>query len=580
MALSEGKAILEAIGQDWLLEGEADGGEKICEQAVLLNEQYPGGLAAYVGNAKRLLKDSAEGVNPFEGFVPEVPEGLVLEYGSEEFKKYESIGMDEIKHTGFILVAGGLGERLGYGGIKLELPVEVTTDTCYLEYYIQCLDALQREAGSDKPIPLAIMTSGDTHDKTKELLEKHSYFSRDPETITLMKQEKIPSICDNTGRFVKEAEGVIETKPHGHGDVHQLMHSTGTAKKWGAEGVKWVFFIQDTNAMVFNTTQGALGLSKERGLQVNSICIARKPQEAIGGIARLVSPGKTMTVNVEYNQLDPLLRAYDRMQGRPEQGDVANETGFSPYPGNINTLVFHLPPYLEMLEVTEGLMPEFVNPKYKDSTKTSFAKPTRLECMMQDYPKLLSADAAVGFTTFDRLYAFSPVKNNTKDAAAKEKAGLDANCASSAEADFYKMQCSKLSLCGVEVEEASSSIGYEGINIAWPPRVVLHPSFAPTHAALCSKIGGNNKISSRSTLIVQGRDIHIANLDLDGALRIKAVDGAKVVIKSLKIRNKGFAMKPAEAGAPEAYTIRGYSLDKQEVEDLVFDTPGEYTIEK
>lgn len=43
-------------------------------------------------------------------------------------------------------------------------------------------------------------------------------------------------------------------------------------------------------------------------------------------------------------------------------------------------------------------MPEFVNPKYTDGTKTKFKSPTRLECMMQDYPKSLGPQA--------RPYAF------------------------------------------------------------------------------------------------------------------------------------------------------------------------------
>ena len=38
-----------------------------------------------------------------------------------------------------------------------------------------------------------------------------------------------------------------------------------------------------------------------------------------------------MVINVEYNQLDPLLRA----TGFPD-GDVNCETGYSPFPGNIN----------------------------------------------------------------------------------------------------------------------------------------------------------------------------------------------------------------------------------------------------
>lgn len=36
----------------------------------------------------------------------------------------------------------------------------------------------------------------------------------------------------------------ILTKPHGHGDVHALMHSSGTARSWKEEGCEWVVFMQ------------------------------------------------------------------------------------------------------------------------------------------------------------------------------------------------------------------------------------------------------------------------------------------------------------------------------------------------
>lgn len=44
-----------------------------------------------------------------------------------------------------------------------------------------------------------------------------------------------------------------------------------------------------------------------------------------------------MVINVEYNQLDPLLKA----TGHPE-GDANCETGYSPYPGNINQVIVKL----------------------------------------------------------------------------------------------------------------------------------------------------------------------------------------------------------------------------------------------
>lgn len=62
----------------------------------------------------------------------------------------------------------------------------------------------------------------------------------------------------------------------------------------------------------------------------------------------------------------------------------------------------------------QGVVIEFVNPKYKDETRTEFKKPTRLECMMQDIPKLFQKEmgsaAKIGFTMFDRWFTFSPAK--------------------------------------------------------------------------------------------------------------------------------------------------------------------------
>ena len=53
-------------------------------------------------------------------------------------------------------------------------------------------------------------------------------------------------------------------KPHGHGDVHSLMYSTGTAAAWRSSGVKWVVFFQDTNSLAFITLPAMLGVSVGR----------------------------------------------------------------------------------------------------------------------------------------------------------------------------------------------------------------------------------------------------------------------------------------------------------------------------
>ena len=53
------------------------------------------------------------------------------------------------------------------------------------------------------------------------------------------------------------------------------------------------------------------------------------------------------------------------------------EHGASPFPGNINQLIVSLEEYRAQLVKTGGQIEEFVNPKYKDDTKTTFKSPTR-----------------------------------------------------------------------------------------------------------------------------------------------------------------------------------------------------------
>ena len=81
--------------------------------------------------------------------------------------------------------------------------------------------------------------------------------------------------------------------------------------------------------LVLKQQRHSAGVSAKYQYDVNSLAVPRKAKEAIGGIARLRhTDGHCMTINVEYNQLDPLLRAVG-----DGQGDVNDETGWSPYPG-------------------------------------------------------------------------------------------------------------------------------------------------------------------------------------------------------------------------------------------------------
>jgi UDP-sugar pyrophosphorylase len=72
---------------------------------------------------------------------------------------------------------------------QIALPSQITTETCYLDLYIQHILALEEASGSyGGGIPLVIMTSDDTHSKTQKLLEDNKYFGMSADQVHLMKQ--------------------------------------------------------------------------------------------------------------------------------------------------------------------------------------------------------------------------------------------------------------------------------------------------------------------------------------------------------------------------------------------------------
>lgn len=113
--------------------------------------------------------------------------------------------------------------------------------------------------------------------------------------------------------------------------------------------------------------------------------------------------GRNLTINVEYNQLGPLLSSSGgdiadhtgltavsfflfvtrkRIDAKTPASEILSQKGIiengivfkcmctvgnSPFPGNINALVMRLDSYTAALHSTGGAVPEFVNPKFDDS---------------------------------------------------------------------------------------------------------------------------------------------------------------------------------------------------------------------
>ena len=208
---------------------------------------------------------------------------------------------------------------------------------------------------------------------------------------------------------------------------------------------------------------------------------------------------------------------------------------------------------------------------------------------------MVANSANIGFTTFPQFF-YSPVKNNAVDAAKKVAAGMDGACAATGEADFYSFGRRLLGLAGRIAAEGGEGetavaapctcaepeggpVSYNNVPVVLQPSVSLSPSFGVTTGEVASKVRGGS-ISARSTLVLDGEDIILDGLVLDGALIVKAVAGASVQIRGLAVTNAGWEYVPLAEGeeVPEHLTIRGFKLLKNEERLLEFTEPGTYEV--
>ena len=179
---------------------------------------------------------------------------------------------------------------------QVGLPTEMASGACYLQFYIEYIISLQYKYAENSlndevtDLPLCIMTSGDTNQRTIELLEKNKYFGMQKSQTTIVQQGAgVPALIDNDANIALDTKDPFKvlTKPHGHGDTHELLYRHGVARKWAEKGLKWLVMFQDTNGLAFHTLPLMLGVSSKIGLVMNSLAVPRKAKQAIGGIAQL-----------------------------------------------------------------------------------------------------------------------------------------------------------------------------------------------------------------------------------------------------------------------------------------------------
>lgn len=141
-------------------------------------------------------------------------------------EKLKSIGLEKLKEgkVGCVLLAGGMGTRLGYNIPKGMVDIGVSHSLYILECLIKNLLKITRKI--KRYLYLFIMTSDRTQDQISKFLESKNFFGYNKNLVYFFEQESVP-VTDYTGKVYLEEKGRIATSPNGTGGWYEALVKSG-----------------------------------------------------------------------------------------------------------------------------------------------------------------------------------------------------------------------------------------------------------------------------------------------------------------------------------------------------------------
>ncbi len=498
----------------------------LLKKIFQLNNAISEGLENYALSTKKLYQNHSlqKKLKKLQNF-SSPKSSIELKELNKNFIQLEEVAINHLDKVVITLIAGGVGERLGFTDIKLKLKTHQIYSAYYLDYYCQMIKSLElvyfQKKNKKIAIPLIVMVSEQTYAETLLELERKKYNGLKKSQIIFLKQKSVPCFANLKGDFAFAEEYQLVLKPGGHGAIHSLIYNDKVIQK-KLKNYKYLFFMQDTNIQVVNVFLSSLGVLLKEKSHVAWLGVVRSNNEKIG----LIVQEKEKIFNLEYNLIEE------------EKTNQESEN----YLGNTNMFWLDYQVYQKILSDKKGLIKGFINPKFQKDNKT-FSSPNRQESLMQDVIKEFPEPEKITTLAYPRSYAFTPVKNKliTLIANPQEKAytALQAE-----EIDFRNNR-------NLIAKEASNKIltnknifFLKDIFISDEVKVYLHP-YCRVFSGATSFIK-NSLFYPQSILIVNLPLVSIDKLVLKkkSSLIIQGHPEATLKISELTIDNKGYILTP------------------------------------
>ncbi len=217
---------------------------------------------------------------------------------------------------GAVLLAGGMGTRLGSDDPKGMYNVGLTRELYIFECLVNNLMDVVRQAGAW--IHLFVMTSDKNHEATTKFLREKNYFGYQEEYVHFFKQE-MAAATDYNGRIYLEEKGKLSTSPNGNGGWFVSMQNNGMLDIVHKAGIEWLNVFAVDNVLQRIADPCFVGAVIQKNCAVGAKVVRKNaPDEKVGVMC--LEDGRPSIV--EYYELTE-----DMMNARDEKGDPAYNFG-------------------------------------------------------------------------------------------------------------------------------------------------------------------------------------------------------------------------------------------------------------
>lgn len=237
---------------------------------------------------------------------------------TENREAFTTLGLEALKagKVGAVLLAGGMGTRLGSDDPKGMYNIGLTRTVYIFERLIENLMEVTRQAQAW--VPLYVMTSDKNHVATTSFFKEHAYFGYPEEYVTFFMQEMAPA-ADYEGHVYMEEKGKISTSPNGNGGWYSSMYKSGVSQKAIADGVEWLNVFAVDNVLQRIADPCFIGAVLDRKCVVGAKVVKKvTPDEKVGVMC--LEDGRPSIV--EYYELTDEL-----MEAKDEKGEPAYNFG-------------------------------------------------------------------------------------------------------------------------------------------------------------------------------------------------------------------------------------------------------------